>query len=343
MANAPSKGSSADEISAVKKVALVLASMGAENASAIYKHLSDEDVEQISVELARMEFHSIDVVEDVLNEFYELCLTQKVVTDGGIDYARSVLEKAFGSEVADMLLTRITKQLESKSFDFVRKADYKNLLAIVQNEHPQTIALILSYARTDQASAILSELPKEKRVEVVERIANMDRASPEVVKAIEGSLEKKFATLASSDSMEVGGITYVAEIMNNVDRATEKYIFDELAARDQKLADLIKQKMFVFEDIVRLDAKDIQEFVKQVDSKDLAVAIKGSTQEVAECIFANISSRARENLQADIEYLHNVRMRDVDEAQQRIVGIIRRLEQEGAITITRGGGDEIIA
>lgn len=331
------------ELAPAKKVALVLASMGAETASSIYKHLSDDDVETISVELARMEYHSIDVVEEVLNEFYELCLTQKVVTEGGLDYARSVLEKAFGAEAADSLLNRITKQLETKSFDFVRKADYKNLLAIVQNEHPQTIALILSYARTDQASAILSELPKEKRVEVVERIANMDRASPEVVKAIEGSLEKKFATLASSDSMEVGGISYVAEIMNNVDRATEKYIFDELSARDQKLADLIKQKMFVFEDIVRLDAKDIQEFVKQVDSKDLAVAIKGSTQEVAECIFANISSRARENLQADIEYLHNVRMRDVDEAQQRIVGIIRRLEQEGAITITRGGGDEIIA
>ncbi len=330
-------------MTAAQKSALVLASVGAENASNIYKHLSDEEVEAISVELARMEYHPIDTVEGVLNEFYELCLTQKVVAEGGLDYARSVLEKAFGQEAADMLLNRITKQLETKSFDFVRKADYKNLLAIVQNEHPQTIALILSYARIDQASAILSELPKEKRVEVVERIANMDRASPEVVKAIEVSLEKKFATLARSESMEVGGISYVAEIMNNVDRATEKYIFDELTARDQKLADLIKQKMFVFEDIVNLESKDIQEFVKQVDSKDLAVAIKGSTQEVAECIFSNISSRARENLQADIEYLHNVRMRDVDEAQQRIVGIIRRLEQEGAITISRGGNDEIIA
>ncbi len=330
-------------MTAAQKSALVLASVGAENASSIYKHLSDEEVEAISVELARMEYHPIDTVEGVLNEFYELCLTQKVVAEGGLDYARNVLEKAFGHEAADMLLNRITKQLETKSFDFVRKADYKNLLAIVQNEHPQTIALILSYARIDQASAILSELPKEKRVEVVERIANMDRASPEVVKSIEVSLEKKFATLARSESMEVGGISYVAEIMNNVDRATEKYIFDELTARDQKLAELIKQKMFVFEDIVNLESKDIQEFVKQVDSKDLAVAIKGSTQEVAECIFSNISSRARENLQADIEYLHNVRMRDVDEAQQRIVGIIRRLEQEGTITISRGGNDEIIA
>ncbi len=326
-----------------KKIALVLASMGAENASEIYKHLSDEEVEAISVELAKMDYHPIETVEEVLNEFYELCLTQKVVAEGGIDYARTILEKAFGEEAATSLINRITKQLKTKSFDFVRKADYKNLLAIVQNEHPQTIALILSYARSDQASAILSELPKEKRVEVVERIANMDRASPEVVKAIESSLEKKFASLASTDSMQVGGINYVAEVMNNVDRATEKYIFEELAARDQKLADLIKQKMFVFEDVVKLDSKSIQEFTKQVDSKDLAVAIKGSTQEVAEVIFANISSRARESLQADIEYLHNVRMRDVEEAQQRIVGVIRRLEQEGTVVISHGSEDEFIA
>lgn len=337
------KTENAGELNASQKIAIVLASMGAENASMIYKHLSDDEVEAISMELARMDYHPIETVEEVLNEFYELCLTQKVVAEGGFDYAKQILEKAFGEEAASNLLSRITKQLKTKSFDFVRKADYKNLLAIVQNEHPQTIALILSYARTDQASAILSELPKEKRVEVVERIANMDRASPEIVKAIEESLEKKFASLATTESMEIGGINYVAEIMNNVDRATEKYIFDELSARDQKLADLIKQKMFVFEDIVQLDAKSIQEFAKQVDSKDLAVALKGSTQEVAECIFANISTRARESLQADIEYLHNVRMRDVEDAQQRIVGVIRRLEQEGVLTISRGGGDEIIA
>ncbi len=338
MADAKSNG-----LTPAKKIALVLASMGAENASEIYKHLSDEEVEAISVELAKMDYHPIETVEEVLNEFYELCLTQKVVAEGGIDYARTILEKAFGEEAATSLINRITKQLKTKSFDFVRKADYKNLLAIVQNEHPQTIALILSYARSDQASAILSELPKEKRVEVVERIANMDRASPEVVKAIENSLEKKFASLASTDSMQVGGINYVAEVMNNVDRATEKYIFEELSARDQKLADLIKQKMFVFEDVVKLDSKSIQEFTKQVDAKDLAVAIKGSTQEVAEVIFANISSRARESLQADIEYLHNIRMRDVEEAQQRIVGVIRRLEQEGTVVISHGSEDEFIA
>ncbi len=334
----------ANSLTPSQRIALVVASMGAENASEIYKHLSDEEIEQVSIELARLDYQPIEVVEEVLNEFYELCLTQKVVTEGGVDYAREILEKAFGQEAASNLLARITKQLKTKSFDFVRKADYKNLLAIVQNEHPQTIALILSYARSDQASAILAELPKEKRVEVVERIARMDRAQPEVVKSIESALEKKFASLVTMDSMEVGGINYVAEVMNNVDRATEKFIFDELSARDQKLADLIKQKMFVFEDIVNLDAMSIQAFTKEIDPKDLAIAIKGSTQEVAECIFANISSRARESLQADIEYLHNVRMRDVEEAQQRIVSVIRRLEQEGTVTISHGsGGDEIIA
>ncbi len=332
------------QLNATQKIALVLATMGADNASEVYKHLSDDEVEAISTELAKMDYRPIETVETVLNEFYELCLTQKVVTEGGVDYAREILEKAFGPEAATSLLNRITKQLKTKSFDFVRRADYKNLLAIVQNEHPQTIALILSYARSDQASAILAELPKEKRVDVVERIARMDRASPEVVKALERTLEKKFASLVTADSMEVGGINYVAEVMNNVDRATEKYIFDELSARDQKLADQIKQKMFVFEDVVNLDSLSVQAFVKEVDPKDLAIAIKGSTQEVAECIFANISSRSRESLQADIEYLHNVRMRDVEEAQQRIVAVIRRLEQEGIVTISHGsGGDEIIA
>ncbi len=340
----PSSSNDPAQLTATQKIALVLATMGADNASEVYKHLSDEDVEAISTELAKMDYRPIETVETVLNEFYELCLTQKVVTEGGVDYAREILEKAFGQEAAASLLNRITKQLKTKSFDFVRRADYKNLLAIVQNEHPQTIALILSYARSDQASAILAELPKEKRVDVVERIARMDRASPEVVKALERTLEKKFASLVTADSMEVGGINYVAEVMNNVDRATEKYIFDELSARDQKLADQIKQKMFVFEDVVNLDSMSVQAFVKEVDPKDLAVAIKGSTQEVAECIFANISSRSRESLQADIEYLHNVRMRDVEEAQQRIVAVIRRLEQEGVVTISHGsGGDEIIA
>lgn len=250
-----------------------------------------------------MNYYPMEVVDSVLNEFYELCLTQKVISEGGVEYARDILEKAFGPQTAQALFEKITKQFQTKAFAFVRKADYKNLLAMVQNEHPQTIALILSYARSDQASAILSELPKKTRIDVVERMAKMDRASPDVVKSIERTLEKKFDNLVTADTTEVGGIDYVAEVMNNVDRATEKYIFDELTLRDPKLADDIRSKMFVFEDIVTLDNMAIQAFIPEVDSKDLAVAIKGSTPEVAECIYANMSTRMRESVQTDVEYL----------------------------------------
>ncbi len=327
-----------------QKAAIIISAIGSENASEVFKHFSDEEVEAITYEVAKMDYYPMETIDEVLNEFYELCLTQKVIAEGGVEYARDVLEKAFGAQTAQALFDKITKQLQTKAFGFVRKADYKNLLAIVQNEHPQTIALILSYARSDQASAILSELPKKTRIDVVERMAKMDRASPDVVKSIEATLERKFANLVTMDSMEVGGVNYVADVLNNVDRATEKYIFDELNLRDPKLADEIRSKMFVFEDIVSLDSMAIQAFIPEVDSKDLAIAIKGSTPEVAECIYANMSTRMRESTQTDVEYLHNVRMRDVEEAQQRIVSIIRRLEDEGTLIISKGGKeDEIIA
>lgn len=333
-----------EAITNAQKAAIIVSSIGSENASEVFKHFSDEEIESVTLEIAKMDYYPMDTISNVMNEFYELCLTQKVIAEGGVEYAREVLEKAFGPTAAQTLFEKITKQLKTKAFSFVRKADYKNLLAIVQNEHPQTIALILSYSRSEQASAILSELPKKTRVDVIERIAKMDRASPDVIKSIEQTLERKFASLVTMDSMEVGGINYVAEVMNNVDRATEKHIFDELGLRDPKLADEIRSKMFVFEDIVMLDSMAIQAFIKEVDSKDLSVAIKGSNAEVAECIYANMSTRMRESTQTDVEYLHNVRMRDVEEAQQRIVSVIRRLEEDGTLVISKGGnGDEVIA
>jgi flagellar motor switch protein FliG len=331
------------EMNSMQKAALVLSSIGAENASHVFKNFTDDEIERLTLEVAKMDYWPAEQVEEVLNDFYELCLTQKVISEGGVDYAREVLEKAFGTNQANLLFDKITKQLKTKAFSFVRKADYKNLLAIVQNEHPQTIALILSYSRSDQASAILSELPKETRIDVVERIAHMDSASPDVIKSIEETLEKKYASIASMESMEVGGVNYVAEIMNNVDRATEKFIFDELIQKDPKLAEEIRQKMFVFEDITLLDAMAIQAFLKEVDPKDLAFAIKGSSGEVAEIVYANMSTRMRETTQTDVEYLSNVRMRDVEEAQQKIVATIRRLEDEGVLEINKGGGDDIIA
>lgn len=332
-----------EELTSLQKAAIVITSIGAENASEVYKRLSEDDVEKLTFEVSSMPYIEIDKVDAVLNEFYELCLTQKVITEGGLDYARSVLEKAYGPEMAQKLMDRVSKSMQSKSFEFIRKSDYKNLLAIIQNEHPQTIALVLSYVNSEQASKVLQELPKEKRAEVVERIAKMESASPDTVKAIEATLERKFAAVVSMDITEVGGVNYVADILNKVDRGTEKFIFDELSAKDPALVDEIKKKMFVFEDILTLDSMSIQRFIRDVEAKDLAVAIKGSNSEVAATLYANMPQRMQESIQQEIEYLHNVRMRDVDEAQQRIVGIIRHLEEEGELVIGKSGEDEIIA
>lgn len=332
-----------EELTSLQKAAIVVTSIGAENASSVYKRLGEEEVEKLTFEVSSMPYIEIDKVDEVLNEFYELCLTQKVITEGGLDYARSVLEKAYGPEMAQKLMEKVSKSMQSKSFEFIRKSDYKNLLAIIQSEHPQTIALVLSYVNSEQASKVLQELPKEKRAEVVERIAKMESASPETIKAIESTLERKFAAVVSMDLTEIGGINYVADILNKVDRGTEKFIFDELSAKDPALVDEIKKKMFVFEDILSLDSMSIQRFIRDVEAKDLAVAIKGSNAEVAATLYANMPQRMQESIQQEIEYLHNVRMRDVDEAQQRIVGIIRHLEEEGELVIGKSGEDEIIA
>ncbi len=332
-----------EELTGAQRAATVIAAMGAENAASVYRFLSEDDIEKLTYEVSRLAYIDIKTVDQILTEYYELCLTQKVITEGGVNYARQILEKAFGDNAAQNLMDKVTKSLKVKAFDFMRKADAKNMLAIVQNEHPQTIALILSYVRSDQASMVLAELPKEKRVDVVERIAKMDSASPEIIKSLEETLEKKFSTIVTTDMAEVGGVNYIADVLNHVDRATEKSIFDELTLRDQQLVNEIRQKMFVFEDILTLDEMAIQRFIRDVDSKDIAVAIKGSNQDVTAVLYANMPQRMRESIQADIEFLHNVRMRDVEEAQQRIVAIIRRLEEEGELVIGKGGKDEIIA
>ncbi len=331
------------ELSPTERAAVIVTAIGTENAAEVFKHLNDEEVEKLTLEVSSLPYLDSTTVDGILNDFYELCLTEKIITDGGVDYARNVLVKAFGQETADMLMNKISRTMQSKAFAFVRKSDYKNLLAIVQNEYPQTIALILSYANADQASAVLSELPKEKRVDVVERMAKMDSASPETIKAIEATLERKFSAVVSMDRTEVGGVNYVADVLNKVDRATEKFIFDELSVRDPVLVDEIKKKMFVFEDIMGMDSMAIQRFIRECEVKDLAVAIKGSNADVAATLYANMPQRMQESIQQEIEYMHNIRMRDVEEAQQRIVGIIRHLEEEGELVIGKGGEDEIIA
>ncbi|MGP1570030.1 MAG: flagellar motor switch protein FliG [Eubacteriales bacterium] len=326
-----------------QKAAAVVISLGAERASKIYKYMGEEDLEALTLEIAKLDHITPDQTEEAMDDFYKLCLTQKVITEGGVDYAKTVLEKAFGSQQAATLLERVTRNLKTRAFEFIRKTDSKNLFAIIQHERPQTIALILSYAKPEQASAIITELPKEKQVRVVECIARMDSASPETIKIVENILEKKFASVLSLDFAQVGGIDYIAEVMNNIERSSEKYIFDELSKKDIKLADEIRNKMFVFEDIIMLDDRGIQEFLREVETQDIVYALKGSTQEVSNMIFSNMSSRMAETVKSELEFTYNVRLKDVEEAQQKIVGIIRRLEEEGRLMINKGGKDEIIA
>lgn len=331
------------KMSSTSKAAAVMVALGAEQAAEVYKYLREDEVERITLEIAKLERLAPEDMKEIVDDFYGLCVTQKVINEGGVTYAKDILEKAFGPQMASSFMERISKNLQTKAFAFIRKADYKNLMMMVQNEHPQTIALILAYARSDQASQILAELPRALQIDVIQRIARLDSVSPEVTAIVEKRLEKRFASIISVDMTEIGGVPYVADIMNHADRNMEKFVFDELGNTDPELSDEIRKLMFVFEDIVNLDSMAIQRFIREVDTQDLVVALKGSTEEVQQTILNNMSKRMQETITSDMQYLHNVRMRDVEEAQQRIVGVIRQLEENGEIVIYKGGEDEIIA
>lgn len=328
--------------SSVTKAAAVIVALGSAQASEVYKHLTEDEVERLTLEVARLNRLSPEEMQEIVDDFYGLCTTQKVISEGGILYARNVLEKAFGTQQASSLMDRVSRAMQTRSFEFVRKANYKSLMMMLQNEHPQTIAFVLSYATADQSSKIISELPKKLQMDVIRRIATLESVSPEIVKIVEEALEKRFSAVVSVDMTEIGGINFVADIMNHIDRTTEKYIFDELSKSDPVLSDDIRKLMFVYEDILQLDDTTIQTVLRVVDAQDLAVAIKGSSEEIKELLLGNISARARENILSDIEYLRNVRMRDVERAQQKIVESIRTLEESGEITISRGAEDAII-
>lgn len=333
-----------EKLTLPQKAAAVVVSLGADKASKIYKQLNENDIEKLTIEVARLGHITPEQMEEVLDEFYKTCLTQKVVTDGGMEYARAVLEKAFGESTAQTLLERLAKSLKTRPFEFVRKSNVRNLISFLQHERPQTIALILSYADPDQASMVISELPKDKQIKVVESIARMESASPDAIKIVEASLKKKFeSVLTTADFTTIGGIDYIADVMNHMDRANEKYIFDELGKENEELADTIRKKMFVFEDIVSMDNRSIQRFIRECDVKDIVYSLKGSDDKIKELVFANVSTRMAESIRSDLEITVNVRLRDVEEAQQRIVGVIRRLEEAGELIIVKSGKDEIIA
>lgn len=254
-------------LSPLQRAATVIISLGAQRASDVYKYLSEDEVEMLSLEIAKMQRLSEEDVRETMEDFYGLCVTQKVINEGGVIYARDVLEKAFGPEQAASLMERLSKSLKTQAFEFIRKADYKSLQMALASEHPQTIALVLSYARSDQASMIIAELPRTMQIDVIKRIANLDRTSPEIVSIVEKTLERRFDSIISADQVEVGGVPYIADIMNRVDRSTEKFVFDELGEQDPKLAEEIRKLMFVFEDIVNLDGLAIQRFIREQTNK----------------------------------------------------------------------------
>ncbi len=325
-----------------EKAAMLLISLGPERSAQIFKHLKEEEIEQLTLEIANIRTVSPSEREKVLSEFYEICLAQQYITEGGIGYAKDILEKAMGAEKTMEIINKLTVSLQVRPFDFVRKADPSQILNFIQNEHPQTIALILAYLKPSQAATVLSSLPQDKQADVARRIATMDRTSPEIIKEVERVLEKKISSMVTEDFTAVGGIQAIVDVINSVDRGTEKYIMDTLEIEDTDLAEEIRKRMFVFEDILSLDNKAIQRFLREVDNAQLALALKGSTDEVQTLIFNNMSKRLVETLKEDLEYMGPVRLKDVEEAQQKIVNVIRKLEDAGEIIISRGGGDEIV-
>jgi len=329
-------------LSGRQKAAVLLITLGPEKSAAIFKHLKEEDIEQLTLEIANMRTVSPEEKDEVLNEFYQICIAQEYISEGGISYAKEILERALGGQKALDVINRLTASLQVRPFDFVRKADPAQILNFIQGEHPQTIALILAYLKPQQAATIISSLPQDKQADVARRVAIMDRTSPEVIKEIERVLERKLSSMVTQDYTIAGGLTAVVDILNSVDRGTEKFIMETLEVQDTDLAEQIRKRMFVFDDIVTLDNRSIQRVTREVENSDWALALKNAGEEVKKAIFSNMSKHLAEMINEDMDYMGPVRLRDVEEAQQKIVNVIRKLEDAGEIVISRGGGDEII-
>jgi len=332
----------AQGLSGRQKAAILLITLGPEVSAQIFKHLREDEIEQLTLEIANVRKVDSTDRDNILQEFHQICMAQEYISQGGIAYAKEILDKALGEDKAREVLTRLTATLQVRPFDFARKADPAQILNFIQNENTQTIALVLSYLQADQAAVILSSLPQEKQADVAKRIALMDSTSPDVITQIEHILEQKLSSTVTQDYTNAGGIDSIVQILNGVDRGTERTILDALEIQDPELAEDIKKRMFVFEDIVSIDNRSIQRIIRDVENSDLQLALKVSSEEVREAVFRNMSKRMAETFQEEMEFMGPVRLRDVEEAQTRIVAIIRRLEESGEIIIARGGGDDII-
>lgn len=332
-----------ERLSGVQKAAILFITLGSEVSSNIIKKLPEKDIQKITFEIANTVRIKANVKDAVLDEFVNLNKAKEYILEGGVDYAKVLLSKALGVQKAMEIMDQVGEiTLQYRPFAVARKADSMQLLSLIMNEHPQTIALILCYIQPEKAGQILSGLPIEIQSDVARRIASMKSTSPAVVHEVEKVLEKKLSSIIRPDFAVIGGIGSLVPILNQVDRGTEKNIIEQLGKEDPELAEKVRSSMFVFEDIINLDNTSIQRIIREVDTKDLALALKGSSEEVADAVFRNQSKRASAALKEDIEYLGPVRLVDVEKAQQNIVNIIRRLEEAGEIIIARGGEDAII-
>ncbi|GAB4110866.1 MAG: flagellar motor switch protein FliG [Phycisphaeraceae bacterium] len=332
-----------EEMSGVQKAAVLLLALDQEAASLILSKLNPKTVEEITRELASTHSVPQEVRDSVLKEFYELAVAQSWAREGGLEYARALLMKSLDPKDAERIISQISQQVRRTPFAFLQKAETQNLLTFIQDEHPQTIALIVSHMAHHKASEILAGLPGPKQIEVVKRVANMEQTNPEVIAEVEQGLETRLANMLNQNFEKIGGVETVAEMLNLVDRTTEKSIMEGLEAEDPDLVEEIRRLMFVFEDINLVDDKGIQAVLKEVENDELALALKAASDELKEKIFKNMSERAATMIKEDMEYMGPVRMSDVEAAQQRIVDIVRRLEDAGEIIISgRGGAGEMI-
>ena len=326
-----------------KKAAILMVALGADTASSLFQHMTPDEIDMVSLEVARMGRVNAQLRESVIEEFHELCVAQEFIAEGGMDAAREMLQSAFGDERAALIVSRVMQAMLVMPFDFLKKADASQITAFIQNEHPQTIALIIAYLQPAQAAAILSGLPQDLRADVARRLATLDKTPPEVIREVESILQKKLSSVVSTDFSHAGGVKSLVEVLNYVDRSTEKTIIESLSENNPEIAEEVKKNMFVFEDIILLDDRAIQMVLKEVDTKELAVALKGVGENTQVRIFKNMSERAAAMMKEEMEFMGPVRLKSVEESQQRIVGVIRKLEDAGEIIVARGGGEEMIA
>ena len=328
------------DINGVRKSAILLLSLDQDQAAAVLKRLPPEMIEEVSREIASLGEVQVPTRRQVLGEFYTLALANSYVTEGGLEYAKALLRKTLPADEAERAIKQVAQQVATTPFAFLQKAESDNLLTFIQDEHPQTIALILAHLPAQKASEIMVGLPGQKQIEVVKRIANMEQTNPEVIKEVERGLEHRLSDIVSQTFEKAGGVDTVAEILNLADRSTEKGIMEGLEAEDPDLVEQIRRLMFVFEDILLVNDKGIQSVLKEVDNEELSLALKTASQELKDKIFKNMSERAAQLIQEDMQYMGPVRVSDVEQAQQKIVDIVRRLEDAGEIIIAGRGGEK---